>query len=57
MTIHHDKKAYGRLAKTSEELSDEKILSMIKELGGEKAEDKEENVPPSAKSAKGRKKT
>lgn len=57
MTIHHDKKAYGRLAKTSEELSDEKILNMIKELGGEKAEDKEENAPPSAKSAKGRKKT
>lgn len=37
MTIHHDKLAYGKLQKTSEELTDEKILKMIAELksGGE----------------------
>lgn len=35
MTVHHDKKAYGKLAKTEEELSDEQILKMIKRLNGE----------------------
>lgn len=32
MTIHHDKLAYGKLAKTSEELSEEKIAEMLKKL-------------------------
>ena len=32
MTIHHDKLAYGKLAKTSEELSEEKISEMLKKL-------------------------
>lgn len=32
MTIHHDKMAYGRLARTSEELSDEDILKMLSKL-------------------------
>lgn len=35
MTIHHDKAAYGKLAKTSEELSEEKIAQMLKKLAGE----------------------
>lgn len=33
MTIHHDKLAYGKLEKTSEELTDEQILKMLAELG------------------------
>lgn len=37
MTIHHDKMAYGRLAKTSEELTDDDIFKMLENLnGGEK---------------------
>ncbi len=32
MTIHHDKMAYGKLEKTSEELSEEKIAEMLKKL-------------------------
>lgn len=32
MTIHHDKLAYGKLEKTSEELSEEQILKMLGEL-------------------------
>lgn len=32
MTIHHDKLAYGKLAKTSEELTEEKLLEMLKKL-------------------------
>lgn len=39
MTIHHDKLAYGKLAKTSEELTDEQILKMLAELrDGDKEE-------------------
>lgn len=32
MTIHHDKLAYGRLAKTSEEMTDNQIEDMLKAL-------------------------
>lgn len=32
MTIHHDKLAYGRLAKTSEDLTEDKILEMLNNL-------------------------
>ena len=39
MTIHHDKLAYGKLAKTSEELSEEEILKMLSELNKDKKED------------------
>lgn len=38
MTIHHDKLAYGKLAKTSEELSEEQILNMLKDLNEEERE-------------------
>lgn len=34
MTIHHDKLAYGKLAKTAEEISEEKLMEMIKTLNG-----------------------
>ncbi len=32
MTIHHDKMAYGKLAPSSEELTDEKIAEMLAKL-------------------------
>ena len=35
MTSHHDKLAYGRLAKTSEEMTDAELLKMLAELNGE----------------------
>lgn len=38
MTIHHDKLAYGRLAKTSEEMTDAELLKMLAELNGERDE-------------------
>ena len=38
MAIHHDKLAYGKLAKTSEELSEEKLLEMLKKLKEEEEE-------------------
>lgn len=45
MTIHHDKLAYGKLATLSEELSEEKLLQMLKELddGKENEQDEKEN--------------
>lgn len=48
MTVHHDKPAYGKLAKTGEELSEEQILKMLKELdgGGEEENGEEKNSPP-----------
>lgn len=42
MTIHHDKLAYGKLAKTSEVLTEEKLLEMIKKLNEEDGSDKDE---------------
>lgn len=35
MTIHHDKLAYGKLASGMEEMSEDKILNMLSELGEE----------------------
>ena len=32
MTIHHDKMVYGKLVKTSRELTDEEVLNMLAEL-------------------------
>lgn len=43
MTIHHDKLAYGKLAKSSEELSDEDILKMLKSLDDDKDEEKDKD--------------
>ena len=43
MTIHHDKLAYGKLARTSEELSEEQIKKMLAsetETDEEKKKDK-----------------
>lgn len=40
MTIHHDKLAYGKLASSREELTEEELLAMLKEL--EKPETDEE---------------
>lgn len=34
MTIHHDKLAYGKLAPTSEELSEERLKKMLAQLNG-----------------------
>lgn len=38
MTIHHDKLAYGKLEKTSEEMSEEQILNMLLKLNEEEAD-------------------
>lgn len=47
MAIHHDKRAYGKLASMREELKEEQILKMLEELGGE--EEKNEEQPADAK--------
>lgn len=39
MTIHHDKLAYGKLAPTSEEMSEQQIAQMLKELDEENKEE------------------
>lgn len=44
MTIHHDKMAYGRLAASREDLSEDKLAQMLKELNGTSAKDGEKNV-------------
>lgn len=41
MTIHHDKLAYGRLAKTGGEMTEDEIAKMLAELKGEES-DKDE---------------
>lgn len=41
MTIHHDKIAYGKLATTSEELSEDALLEMLTALN--EADEDEEN--------------
>lgn len=41
MTIHHDKLAYGKLASSREDLSEERLAAMLEELN--KDENKEEN--------------
>lgn len=40
MTIHHDKLAYGKIAGTKEELTDEQILKMLAAL---QEDDNEQN--------------
>lgn len=40
MTIHHDKLAYGKLEKTSSEMTDEEILKMLESLGGDEEDEK-----------------
>ncbi|MDE7082906.1 MAG: hypothetical protein K2O89_04295 [Clostridia bacterium] len=49
MTIHHDKLAYGRLARTSEEMTDKQVEEMLKALAeeGEKEERGTEEKPRS----------
>ena len=42
MTIHHDKLAYGKIAANTEELSEEQILEMLKELNADEEEPAEE---------------
>ena len=36
MAIHHDNPAYGKLAKMSEELADEKIWEMLRKIDEKK---------------------
>ena len=43
MAIHHDKLAYGKLAKTSEELSEEKLLEMLKKLKEEEEAERDKS--------------
>ncbi len=56
MTIHHDKLAYGRLAKTSEEVTDAEILKMLAELNGEQDEADPQKEAADGKAAKDKKK-
>ena len=44
MTIHHDKLAYGKLASMQEDMSEDKLLKMLKALSEEGEEtDKDDN--------------
>ncbi len=56
MTIHHDKLAYGRLAKTSEEMTDAELLKMLAELNGEDDAGKPREDTADGKAAKDKKK-
>ena len=40
MTIHHDKMVYGKLVKTSRELTDEEVLNLLAELDEIEEEEK-----------------
>lgn len=42
MTIHHDKAAYGKLAPSKEELSEEEILKMVQIIA--RSEEQEKNT-------------
>lgn len=57
MAIHHDKAAYGKLAKQSEDLSEERLAEMLKALSENKAKDGDESSPadPNGKAAKNEK--
>lgn len=48
MTIHHDKMAYGKLAATSEALSEDALLEMLSALneGAENEENEEGQAEP-----------
>lgn len=41
MTIHHDKLAYGKLASTREELTEDELLAMLNELEKLESDDEE----------------
>jgi len=56
MTIHHDKLAYGRLAKTSEEMTDAELLKMLAELNGEDEAGEPQEDTADGKAAKDKKK-
>lgn len=44
MTIHHDKLSYGKLASMQEDMSEDKLLKMLKTLSEESSEESgEEN--------------
>ncbi len=43
MTIHHDKLAYGKLASSMEEMSEEEILKMLETLSGEEDKGEEDS--------------
>lgn len=45
MTIHHDKLAYGKLAQSREDLSEEQILRMLRDLENGEKEDNEQLAP------------
>lgn len=51
MTIHHDKLAYGKLAPTKKELSEDEVLKMLEKLNGYE-EEKEENATEKEKREK-----
>ena len=42
MVIHHDKLAYGKLASPSEEMTEEQIAEMLKQLNKEEEQSKDE---------------
>ena len=49
MTIHHDKLAYGKLASSTEELSENQILEMLSLINAEEeeeGEDTKKELPP-----------
>ncbi|MDE6597709.1 MAG: hypothetical protein K2K60_03630 [Clostridia bacterium] len=47
MVIHHDKLAYGKIASPSEEMTEEQIAAMLKQLNEEEqAKDGENKKPP-----------
>lgn len=55
MTIHHDKMAYGRLASSREELSEERLAQMLKALNeGEKQTVSEKNEQKDGEEKKGK---
>ncbi len=51
MTIHHDKLAYGKLAPTKKELSEDEVLKMLEKLNGDE-EEKEKNATEKEKREK-----
>lgn len=44
MTIHHDKLAYGKLASSMEEMSEEEILKMLETLSEEEDKGEEDSL-------------
>ena len=55
MVIHHDKLAYGKIASNTEELSEDKLLEMLKKLNSDdspKEDNAEEGTDQSEKNIK-----